>query len=448
MSEELLQAPGQVNITEMILFSAGKRLNILDYLVELNLYESIFNPVVSGSLTLSDSTNLLSLFPLIGEEFIFLNIVTPSLDDGARIYKTFKVYSIANKAYAKDGSTLIYQLNIISTEAFNDTLNPLFKAFKGTPEQIINNIFINYLQAVRNIPDKNNNEASKTSLTFLDSPNNVLKFVSPGWSPIQCINWIASKCLPAKDKAANFLFWETSKGFYFGSTDKIFTNLNKVYNGTYVYSESFINTLGPDEKSKAMFSIKSLNVEKTLDQLDNTRTGYLASTLIDIDLYNKTFKNITYDHGNKFSGYSHLNETEAVPLFDLTTPRSASGYIEINYSTPKLHNKIDINFDQISKYMRGNRRSTMLELNNFKMELVIPGRTDLEAGTIIKIIFPKGTPGALSKDEKMDDTNDKLYTGYYLITNLCHKINPKTHYITMNVVKDSFSKSEYYGAIK
>jgi hypothetical protein len=447
MSEELLQAPGQVNITEMILFSAGKRLNILDYLVELNLYESIFNPVVSGSLTLSDSTNLLSLFPLIGEEFIFLNIVTPSLDDGARIYKTFKVYSIANKAYAKDGSTLIYQLNIISTEAFNDTLNPLFKAFKGTPEQIINNIFINYLQAIRNIPDKNNNEDSKTSLTFLDSPNNVLKFVSPGWSPIQCINWIASKCLPAKDKAANFLFWETSKGFYFGSTDKIFTNLNKVYNGTYVYSESFINTLGPDEKSKAMFSIKSLNVEKTLDQLDNTRTGYLASTLIDIDLYNK-FKNITYDHGNKFNGYSHLNETEAVPLFDLTTPRSSSSYIEINYSTPKLHNKIDINFDQISKYMHGNRRSTMLELNNFKMELVIPGRTDLEAGTIIKIIFPKGTPGALSKDEKMDNTNDKLYTGYYLITNLCHKINPKTHYITMNVVKDSFGKSEYYGAIK
>ena len=54
----------------------------------------------------------------------------------------------------------------------------------------------------------------------------------------------------------------------------------------------------------------------------------------------------------------------------------------------------------------------------------------------------------LSKDEKMDNTNDKLYTGYYLITNLCHKINPKTHYITMNVVKDSFSKSEYYGAIK
>jgi hypothetical protein len=145
MSEELLQAPGQVSINELILFSNGKKLDIINYLVELNLYESIFNPVVSGTLTVSDSTNLLSLFPLIGEEFLFVNLVTPSLDNGKRIFKTFKIYSIANKAYAKDGSTIIYQLNIISTEAFNDTLTPLFKAFEGTPAEIISNIFNNYL---------------------------------------------------------------------------------------------------------------------------------------------------------------------------------------------------------------------------------------------------------------------------------------------------------------
>ena len=62
MAEELLQSPGQVNISELILFSASKRLDLIDFLIELNLYESMFNPVVSGTLTLSDSTNLLSLF--------------------------------------------------------------------------------------------------------------------------------------------------------------------------------------------------------------------------------------------------------------------------------------------------------------------------------------------------------------------------------------------------
>jgi len=452
MSEELLQAPGQVSINELILFSNGKKLDIINYLVELNLYESIFNPVVSGTLTVSDSTNLLSLFPLIGEEFLFVNLVTPSLDNGKRIFKTFKIYSIANKAYAKDGSTIIYQLNIISTEAFNDTLTPLFKAFEGTPAEIISNIFNNYLLAIRNIPlskfTENSNELDKSSLTFLDLPNNVIKFVSPGWTPIQCINWIASKSLPSTNKAANFLFWETTKGFYFGSTDKIFSNIKRSLNGTYVYSESYVTSLGADEKSKGMYSIKSLSVEKTLDQLDNTRTGYLSSTLIDINLYNKTFKNIVYDHANKFSGYTHLDDKETVPLFDISTVRNATGYMEINYSVPHLHNNTNTNFDEISKYMHGNRRSNMLELNNFKMQLVVPGRTDLEVGNVIKIIFPKGKPGAISGEDKMTDIQDKLYTGYYLITNLSHKINPKTHYITMNVVKDSFPKAEYYKALK
>jgi hypothetical protein len=435
-----------------MLFSGGKKLDIINYLVELNLYESIFNPVVSGTLTLSDNTNLLSLFPLIGEEFIFINVVTPSLNDGQRIFKTFKVYSIANKSYAKDGSTIVYQLNIVSTEAFNDTLNQLFRSFEGTPQEIISTIFYKYLQAVRNIPISKFNAGTKTEdrtdLTFLDSPNNKIKFVSPGWSPIQCINWIASKSLPATNKAANFLFWETTKGFYFGSTDKIFAGIPKTIKGVYIYSESFINTLGPDEKSKAMYAIKSLSIDKTLDVLDNTRTGYLSSTLIDINLYNKTFKNIVYDHANKFAGYSHLHDKQATPLFDISTVRSPTGYIEINYSTPKLHNNTETNFDEISKYMHGNRRSNILELNNFKMEVVIPGRTDLEVGDVIKIIFPKGTPGALSGDDKSNRINDKLYTGYYLITSLSHKINPKTHYITMNVVKDSFPKLEYYEALK
>ena len=55
----------------------------------------------------------------------------------------------------------------------------------------------------------------------------------------------------------------------------------------------------------------------------------------------------------------------------------------------------------------------------------------------------KGEPGALTSQDKTSSKRDTAYTGYYLITNLSHKINPKTHYITMNVIKDSFSATEY-----
>ena len=333
----------------------------------------------------------------------------------------------------------------MSTEGFNDVLNPIYKSFEGTPSKVINDIFIDYLQANRNIIT---GSSIKTTLTFLEYPKNILKFISPGWTPIQCINWLAGKCLPSAGKAANFLFWETTKGFYFGSMDSILSNLEAFSIGEYVYSEAYIKTLSVDEKYKAMYAIKSLSVETAVNQLDNSRLGYLASSLVDIDVYNKTYEIKEYEHPVEFDKYAHLNSKDSYPMFDKNILRNPYSYQKTNYSTPKLFTKIENNFDQIPKITFGNRRSNLMELNNFKMEIVIPGRTDVEVGNIIKIIFPKGEPGAPTSQDKTSSKRDEAYTGYYLITNLSHKINPKTHYITMNVVKDSFSKTEYNKARK
>ena len=442
MTKEILQAPGQIEITEITLVSFNKNasINLIDYFVEINLYESIFSPVVTGSILLSDSRNLASIFPLVGDEYLFINVKTPSLTDIYSIYKTFRIFSVENKNYVKDGSTVIYELCIMSSEGFNDVLNPIYKSFEGTPSKIINDIFINYLQANRNITT---GSKIKTPLSFLEYPTNALKFISPGWTPIQCINWLAGKCLPPAGKAANFLFWETTKGFYFGSMDSILSNLEESSIGEYVYSEAYIKTLSVDEKYKAMFAIKSLSIETAVNQLDNTRLGYLASALLDIDVYNKTYEIKEYDHPSEFDKYSHLNSNDSYPMFDTRILRNPYVYKKINYSTPKLFTKIDNNFDQIPKTVFGNRRSNLLELSNFKMEVVIPGRTDIEVGSTIKIIFPKGEPGALTSQDKTSSKRDIAYTGYYLITNLSHKINPKTHYVTMDVTKDSFSRTMY-----
>jgi hypothetical protein len=254
---------------------------------------------------------------------------------------------------------------------------------------------------------------------------------------------LAGKCLPPAGKAANFLFWETTKGFYFGSMDTILSNLDESSIGEYVYSEAFIKTLSVDEKYKAMYAIKSLSIETAVNQLDNSRLGYLASSLVEIDLYNKTYDIKTYDHPSEFDKYSHLNSTDSYPMFDKSILRNPYSYGKVNYSIPKLFTKIDNNFDQIPKVIFGNRRSNLLELSNFKMEIVIPGRTDIEVGSTIKIIFPKGETGALTSQDKTNSKRDTAYTGHYLITNLSHKINPKTHYITMDVTKDSFSRTMY-----
>jgi hypothetical protein len=271
---------------------------------------------------------------------------------------------LENKNYVNDGSTIIYELGIMSTEGFNDVLNPIYKSFEGTPSKVINDIFIDYIQANRNIITGSD---IKTTLTFLEYPKNILKFISPGWTPIQCINWLAGKCLPSAGKAANFLFWETTKGFYFGSMDKILSKLDTYTIGEYVYTETYIKTLSVEDKYKSMYAIKDLSIETAVNQLDNSRLGYLASVLLDVDVYNKTYAFNSYDHPTEFDKYAHLNSTDSYPLFDKNIIRNPFAYGKINYSNPKLFTKVENNFDQIPKITFGNRRSNLLELNNFNI---------------------------------------------------------------------------------
>jgi len=447
--EEILDSPGQVQIDNLVLISFKKQkyLDLTDYLIELNLYESIFSPTVTGDITLSDSRNLIREFALLGEEFISISIRTPTLSSDRSISKIFRVYSLEDKKYAKDGSTLVYRMNFISLEAFQDLLNPIYKSFRGKPENIVTRIYEDYLITNRNVQITGEPAADvKTPLTFLGETANELKFVSPGWSPIECISWVCSKTLPANDKGANFLFWETTKGFYFGNLETIFRRPEVASIGSYVYSAPSITAA--DEESiknlKFMFNIRTLSLDKVYDQLSNLMTGYTSNRILDVDLVNKTFENVDYDHGLKFGNYSHLEKAQPIPLFDENASRNPLTCLKVHFSHPGLHSGVKNNFSERTKEFWGNRVSSMLELNNFKMEILIPGRTDIECGQTIHIRLPKKSPGGLTQEDKNLYEGDDLYSGYYLISELSHKINPRTHYVSMNLVKDSLP----YGVVQ
>jgi hypothetical protein len=437
--------PGDVNIKNLALVSpnTGNFLPLQDYLIELNLMENIFSPVLTGTLLLSDSRNLIQEFQIDGSEYLILTFVTPGLELDNAISKAFRIYGLENKNYVNDGSTLVYQLNFSSVEQFNDILNAgIFKEFKGKPEEVIQELFFRYMQDERNVrlagePDT----GGKSSLTILGESDNTIKFTSPGWSPIECINWVASKTLPKNSTAANYLFWETTKGFYFGSMDEIFNAADTLSIGEYVYSQAFISSLGSEERNKAMYAIKSLRINKSFDQVSNNLSGYFASRIVDVDLYNKQYETVNYNHIEKFSNYKH-SEGNPEPMFNKASFVNPSNHIEVNYSHSKLYDNQDNNFDTKVKYIYGNRRSNLLELQNFNMEIVISGRTDIEVGNFIKIKIPKKDPGAIGNESKNTNKNDHLYSGNYLITGLTHKINFKTHTIAMTCVKDSFSSKE------
>jgi len=437
VSQNALQSPGDITIEQLLIFSLnGNYISVLDYLVEIQLYESIFSNVLTGELLLSDSRNLIKQLPIVGEELLILKARTPSLDNKYNISKTFRIYSVENRKIVRDQNTQLYILKFISQEATVDSITPLFKSFKGKISDVITTLYADYLQMPRTYELTADSKIvlnnTKSDLILLNETNNNIKFVSPGWTPLQCANWLAKKSIPSDLKACTYLFWESTKNFFFGSIENLINRNLSI--GKYRYAATGVID-GTDNVSEKMLLIQNLEVVKSSNTLDQMDTGYYSSKLISLNLYNKQYENTVYNHSDSFKNYSHL---AADPLFNPgVTVSSYDRKIVVYPAQIDLFDGVTDNYDQKINSIYGNRLSNLVDLNNLKLNVTINGRTDIEVGRTIEIVFPNMEPA--SEKDMSSDNLDYRFSGNYLITSLNHKINPTKHYIVMEVVRDSIS---------
>ena len=98
------QTAGSVDIQTMALVSsAGKYINLTDYMAEINIYEDMFSPFMYGNMTIVDSRNLLKEVPIVGDEYLVVKIKTPSTN--SFISKTFRVFSVSDREVVRDLNT-------------------------------------------------------------------------------------------------------------------------------------------------------------------------------------------------------------------------------------------------------------------------------------------------------------------------------------------------------
>ena len=422
-----LQNPGDVNIEKMTLLGTRNiAIDLDDYFVEFNLYEEIFSPGMTGSVVVSDSRNLVSSMPIVGEEILLVKFTTPTFPSS--IEKAFRVTGISDKHIVRGQNTQLYTLNFCSQEIVLDMNSPIYKSFEGKIDDVVIEIYNDYIALEDDTP-----------LKILTETKNKVKFVSPGWTAFKCINWLASRSIPVEGSACNFLFWESNKSFYYGSLETIFKGNRFV--GEYTYAQSNIREGPTRDVQREMFLTDSIENVVTVDAARNYTNGYLANRLIELDVMNKKYELIDYDHTEKFSSYQHMSGSSALPFFAKDTMRNPACDISFYPKHPKLHYKDDApyeeNINEVYKDIHGNRKSNLLELDNFKLIMHIPGRTDMECGQMLKLNYPQIAPR--DSTDKVKSKLDPLYTGAYLITAIRHQINPVRHKMIVELTKDSLS---------
>ena len=72
---------GDIKITQLQLYKKDKSvsISIIPQLIQMSIYEDIQQPVLYAEIELMDSINLMQDFPIVGEEMIDIEIMTPAL---------------------------------------------------------------------------------------------------------------------------------------------------------------------------------------------------------------------------------------------------------------------------------------------------------------------------------------------------------------------------------
>lgn len=405
MTDKLSKA-GDVSMRDIsIISSTGNSYNIKEQVLALEIYEDLFGSFITGTIIVRDSMEFKNLIPLIGEEILLIDVITPLLDEQYAYKGEFYIYKMDDIVVSADRETT-YMLHFISKEAIIDANCKISQAFSGKISDIVENLI--------------------TGNTFLDSKkdyniepsSNSTKYVSNYWSPIQNLQYCCEHALNGNN-SPTYIFYENKHGLNFLTFDALYTS-NPLYQ-RFVFDNK---TYTPDQINQQYSQIQEYRQEYGFDYLSRIRSGLYASETIYYDTLAKRYVHKSYIP--EFKDTSHLNDYPIWTENIKRHPRSLLNCGTINYNTHDgFGDATNVKFSQ--------HRSTLLaQAESYRLTIEVLGRTDYTVGQKVYVDIPLKTQITNETDHK-----DIILSGVYLIAAINHNIKSKGHICIIELIKDS-----------
>ena len=467
---EFTQA-GQFNIEECtLLTSTGNIIPVHKSIVELTLYEGIYENSLYGEIQIVNTIALTQSGPFVGQEYLKLVVSTPTLQDSTHKLKFDKnVFHVTKVGQTEENGAEVLTLEFYSTESIHNQRTLLSRSFRGEYHKIVEDILRNDLKSRKRL--------------YIEKANDTKEHISDNVHPFQLIQQFTTQATAQKHGLSSFVFFENLRGYHFRSLQSLYAEGSR-----FKFNESDANTTPGDpgdprvtgQKPNAIMTLeleKILGI-KILDQTDVATafgSGALSSRLITHDIVQKKFNVNTYNYLDDTSLQEHGLEKYATrnagfgkaikdaPLYNKSTVDDAgnriSDFIPIQYLAPvtTVKNKNEVYKNSQYEVYNGNkgetefifdpvraettlqkRRSLFANLETgIPIELWVNGNTTIGAGDIISVNIKK-------KSDDKDPTHDFIRNDF-LVKSIKHMFAfedgmPIKHHMFITIAKDSRSK--------
>jgi len=444
--EEYLSEAGQFEIEHCVLLtSEGAEIDLSRSIAEIQFYENIYANAITGLITLFDTFALSNIAPLIGQEYLRLKIRTPTIVDDANkvvfmdnvlhVNKITRSISIGNRAE-------LNTLQFTTSEFIHNQRTLISRSLKGTCSSIVEDLLVSDLNCKKDL--------------YIEESVGIKKFIAPNVHPFTIIEMLAKQAVSETNASPSYLFYETFRGYHFRSLESLYAQEQSFRYSDMAVGSATVNPQNPKINrhvlnSKILRDLSNINdyqMSERQDSLANTIIGGFSSSLIEHDVFNKSYTSTDYnyfDDRGKHINYYHGGDDYPLysDVFIDNSNRRITDFSPVTFLSPTSNIDSSTNA-QYTEFVSPTsapdwlqkRRSIFAHLETGNgIEVDVYGNTFLSAGDVVNLSITKRSP------LHPDDQIDRFYRGAFLIKRVVHSFSyaSKKHTMLMELCKDSSS---------
>tara|TARA_B100000424_G_scaffold89625_1_gene67125 strand:- start:206 stop:1495 length:1290 start_codon:yes stop_codon:yes gene_type:complete len=421
-----MSAAGASNYTIFQIKKKDLEVPIQGKILNFNYYESIYSPMITGSIAIEDTggsvENDLGILATIKdgmkitgfEEVSFL--VTTRY--GELDFTSYPLIVTGSPANLDESNRQVALLNMVSKTEIDSSKKPLTRNY---PEAPISETVTKILNKELKI--------SKDKLD-IEKTQNQDKIKGNHLGALDCILKMCKKSIPAEGKDPGYFFYETQDGYNFRSIDGLikkgiesFDNEGYAQMHTYYYFGALAAKLD-DEYGNDFKVLTTPIVRRDEDQLKALRNGLYNVRIITKNSltgeYKEEIKNLLSD--------TNLGEKQEKVVDDKDYLKTYSFHISPGADDPGVSDTI---LNNPANYVpQSNMRYSLL--HSQIVQIQVPCNVQLKAGQVIKLYLEN-----ITQSNKNEQVYNNLRSGYYMIRDLCHSFTTVNSYTSLTLLRDT-----------
>jgi hypothetical protein len=424
-----LQDSLQFKVKQISIISKGGSIDVSAIYDEINIYDSLFMPMMSGNILITDAVGLSKTLRFDGSEVILFDIEKSS--GFLSFKKSFRIYKQTDRRNVNQSAEK-YILHFVADEFVFSSQQKVNQSYQSTYSDIVQKILNTYLK-LENI-DKG----------AIEDSFGVRKVVIPNLPPLEAIEWCAKRSVDNKN-APSFLFFSNIFGYNFISLSSLLKkdSILKINFGP--------KNLTNNDALSEMSSARSYEMIVQNDSIERIRSGVNAGKFIGFDPITRSLgeKNFTFD--DHYDSVDHLNKTpNRTEIFNrdnttnLTSVDSRKvlsifGTNRKNSSYIKKYDPESISKTEGYENFVFQRKAIFKNLVAKRIKVVMPGNFQLTSGFNVDVL----TSGFKNKT-KNSENSEMTLNGKYLIVAARHTITHNKHETLIEIATDSTNDNEVF----